>query len=185
MSEDSTVEPIKKKWYVVHTYSGMEKSAETALRDRIKRSGLEDMFGEILLPTEEVSEVKNGKKRVSTRRLYSGYIFVNMAYSEETWHLVKNTPRITGFLGESASKPTPISDKEIEEIKQRMESSDEPRPRFEFQTGEQVRIKSGPFADFNGTIDEVDYERNRLRVIVSIFSRDTPVELTFADVEKS
>ncbi|MCD8338941.1 MAG: transcription termination/antitermination protein NusG [Burkholderiales bacterium] len=174
-----------KKWYVVHTYSGMEKSAESALRERIKRSELDEMFGEILVPTEDVSEVKNGKKRVSTRRLYSGYIFVNMSLNEETWHLVKNTPRITGFLGESANKPTPISNLEIDAIKKRMESADEPRPRFEFQTGEQVRIKSGPFADFNGTIDEVDYERNRLRVIVSIFSRDTPVELTFTDVEKN
>ncbi len=175
-----------KKWYVVHTYSGMEKSAKSALEERIKRFGLEEEFAEILLPTEDVSEVRNGKKRVSTRRMYSGYIFVEMNLTEETWHLVKNTPRITGFLGGSANRPTPISAAEIELIKKKMEAGAEaPRPRFEFEVGEQVRIKTGPFADFTGNIDEVNYEKNRLRVIVSIFSRDTPVELTFNEVEKT
>ncbi len=174
-----------KKWYVVHTYSGMEKSAETALRDRIKRAGLEDSFDEILVPTEDVSEVKDGKKRVSKRRMYSGYIFVNMLMNDETWHLVKNTPRITGFLGGSANKPTPIPSREIEEIKQKMEDrTDRPRPRFEFTVGEKVRITTGPFADFEGYINEVDYDRNKIIVIVSIFSRDTPVELNFNEVEK-
>ncbi len=174
-----------KKWYVIHTYSGMEKSAETALRDRIKRAGLEDAFDEILVPTEDVSEVKDGKKRVSTRRMYSGYIFVNMLMNDETWHLVKNTPRITGFLGGSANRPTPLPTKEIEEIKKRMEDrTDTPRPRFQFEVGEEVRITSGPFADFEGYIDEVSYEINKLVVIVSIFSRDTPVELAFNEVEK-
>ncbi len=153
MSEDGM------KWYVVHTYSGMEKSAEAGLLERIKRLEKEEFFGEILVPTEDVAEVKNGKKRVTTRRLYSGYIFVKMIFNDETWHLVKNTPRITGFLGGSpgnGNNPTPIPEKEIELIKKRMEAgADVPRPRFEFQVGEQVRINSGPCADFYGTIDEV------------------------------
>ena len=159
------------KWYVVHTYSGMEKSAESALRERIAREGLQDYFEEILVPTEDISEVKNGKKRVSTRRMYSGYIFVKMIMNDETWHLVKNTARITGFLGGSANK---------------MEAGSEaPRPRVEFEVGGSVRIKNGPFTDFNGIIEEVNYDKNRLRVMVSIFGRDTPVELAFNEVEKA
>ena len=178
MSED-------KKWYVVHTYSGMEKSAEAALRDRIKRAELDDSFGEILVPTEDVSEVRNGKKRVSTRRMYSGYIFVNMIMNDETWHLVKNTPRITGFLGGSANRPTPLPAKDIIAIKNRIQEGEEaPRPRVEFEVGETVRIKNGPFTDFNGTIEDVNYDKDRLRVMVMIFGRATPVELTFAEVEK-
>lgn len=174
-----------KKWYVVHTYSGMEKSAEAALRERIKRAELEDSFGEILVPTEDVSEVKNGKKRVTTRRMYSGYIFVNMTMNDETWHLVKNTPRITGFLGGSANRPSPLPSKEVEVIKARMQQgTDVPRPRVEFEVGETVRIKNGPFTDFNGTIEDVNYDKDKLRVMVMIFGRATPVELTFGEVEK-
>lgn len=174
------------KWYVVHTYSGMEKSAETALRERIKRADLEDCFAEILVPTEDVSEVRNGKKRVSTRRMYSGYIFVKMLMNDETWHLVKNTPRITGFLGGSANRPSPIPEKEILAIQNKMEAGAEtPRPRVEFEVGGSVRIKAGPFTDFNGIIEEVNYDKNRLRVMVSIFGRDTPVELAFNEVEKA
>ena len=162
------------KWYVVHTYSGMEKSAESALRERIAREGLQDYFEEILVPTEDISEVKNGKKRVSTRRMYSGYIFV------------KNTARITGFLGGSANKPSPLPAKDIEAIKSKMEAGSEaPRPRVEFEVGGSVRIKNGPFTDFNGIIEEVNYDKNRLRVMVSIFGRDTPVELAFNEVEKA
>ena len=174
------------KWYVVHTYSGMEKSAESALRERIAREGLQDYFEEILVPTEDISEVKNGKKRVSTRRMYSGYIFVKMIMNDETWHLVKNTARITGFLGGSANKPSPLPAKDIEAIKSKMEAGSEaPRPRVEFEFGGSVRIKNGPFTDFNGIIEEVNYDKNRLRVMVSIFGRDTPVELAFNEVEKA
>ena len=174
------------KWYVVHTYSGMEKSAESALRERIAREGLQDYFEEILVPTEDISEVKNGKKRVSTRRMYSGYIFVKMIMNDETWHLVKNTARITGFLGGSANKPSPLPAKDIEAIKSKMEAGSEaPRPRVEFEGGGSVRIKNGPFTDFNGIIEEVNYDKNRLRVMVSIFGRDTPVELAFNEVEKA
>ena len=172
------------KWYVVHTYSGMEKSAEQALRERIKRMELEDYFGEILVPTEDVAEVKNGVRRVTERRMYSGYIFVNMVLTEETWHLVKNTPRITGFLGGSANKPTPLPTREIQAIKAKMEGNDAPRPRVEFEVGGSVRIKNGPFTEFNGIIEDVNYEKNRLRVKVQIFGRETPVELSFNEVEK-
>ena len=155
------------KWYVVHTYSGMEKSAESALRERIAREGLQDYFEEILVPTEDISEVKNGKKRVSTRRMYSGYIFVKMIMNDETWHLVKNTARITGFLGGSANKPSPLPAKDIEAIKSKMEAGSEaPRPRVEFEVGGSVCIKNGPFTDFNGIIEEVNYDKNRLRVMV-------------------
>lgn len=177
--------PGDMKWYVVHTYSGMEKSAESALRERIKRSGLEGSFGEILVPTEEVAEVKNGKRKITSRRMYSGYIFVNMEMNDETWHLVRNTPRITGFLGGSANRPSPLPVSEILAIKKKMEEGeDTPRPKVEFEVGETVRIKEGPFTDFNGTIEEVNYEKNRLRVMVLIFGRATPVELTFSEVDK-
>ena len=173
------------KWYVIHTYSGMEKSAETALKERSKRAGLEDSFGEILLPTEDVAEVRNGKKRVSTRRMYSGYIFVNMIMNDETWHLVKNTPRITGFLGGSANRPSPLPAREIDVIKKKMADGNEaPRPRVEFEVGESVRIKNGPFTEFKGIIEDVNYDKNRLRVKVLIFGRETPVELAFNEVEK-
>ena len=159
------------KWYVVHTYSGMEKSAESALRERIAREGLQDCFEEILVPTED---------------MYSGYIFVKMIMNDETWHLVKNTARITGFLGGSANKPSPLPAKDIEAIKSKMEAGSEaPRPRVEFEVGGSVRIKNGPFTDFNGIIEEVNYDKNRLRVMVSIFGRDTPVELAFNEVEKA
>ena len=160
------------KWYVIHTYSGMEKSAESALRERIKRAGLEDSFGEILLPTEDVAEVRNGKKRVSTRRMYSGYIFVNMIMNDETWHLVKN-------------RPSPLPTREIDVIKKKMADGNEaPRPRVEFEVGESVRIKNGPFTEFKGIIEDVNYDKNRLRVKVLIFGRETPVELAFNEVEK-
>lgn len=179
MSED------KMKWYIIHTYSGMENSAKNALEERIKRAELQDLFGEILVPTEDVEEVKNNKKKVITRRLYSGYLFVKMVFNDETWHLVKNTPRITGFLGGSPNRPTPISQKEIDEIKKKMEDGQEkPKPKIEFQVGEVVRIKEGAFSDFEGTIDEVIYDKSKLRVMVSIFGRETPVELAFSEVEK-
>jgi len=175
----------KMKWYIVHTYSGMENSAKNALIERVKRAELNDLFGEILVPTENVVETKNNKKRVVSRRLYSGYLFVQMVFNDETWHLVKNTPRITGFLGGSPNKPSPISEAEIENIKQTMQEGERaPKPRVEFQVGEAVRIKEGAFQDFEGTIDEVSYEKSKLRVMVSIFGRDTPVELAFSEVEK-
>lgn len=173
------------KWYVVHTYSGMEKSAEAGLRERIKRAELQDCFGEILVPTEDVTEVRNGKKRISSRRMYSGYIFVHMIMNDETWHLVKNTARITGFLGGQANRPSPIPQREIDAIKRSMEAGlESPKPRVAFDVGETVRIKDGAFADFNGVIEDVNYDKSKLRVTVSIFGRDTPVELGFSEVDK-
>ncbi|MFQ9939023.1 MAG: transcription termination/antitermination protein NusG [Parasutterella excrementihominis] len=173
------------KWYVVHTYSGMEKSAESALRERIAREGLQDCFEEILVPTEDISEVKNGKS-VFPPAVCTRLHLRQMIMNDETWHLVKNTARITGFLGGSANKPSPLPAKDIEAIKSKMEAGSEaPRPRVEFEVGGSVRIKNGPFTDFNGIIEEVNYDKNRLRVMVSIFGRDTPVELAFNEVEKA
>lgn len=173
------------KWYVVHTYSGMEKSAASALEERIKRAELGDAFGEILVPSEDIQESRNGKKRVVSRRLYPGYIFVLMEMNDETWHLVKNTPRITGFLGGSANRPSPIPQSQIDAIKQQVSAGEgTPRHKVTFEVGEEVRIKNGAFTDFNGSIEEVNYDKNRLRVMVSIFGRETPVELDFSEVEK-
>ena len=174
------------RWYVVHAYSGQEKSIQAALVDRIKRSGMADKFGEVLVPTEEVVEMKSGQKAISERRFFPGYILVQMDMTDETWHLVKSTPKVTGFIGGSAMRPTPISDKEVANIlHQVQEGVEKPRPKFSFQPGEMVRIKDGPFADFNGTVEDVNFEKSKLRVNVSIFGRLTPVELDFGQVEKA
>ena len=173
------------RWYVVHAYSGQEKSIQAALLDRIKRSGMADKFGEVLVPVEEVVEMKSGQKAISERRFFPGYILVQMDMTDETWHLVKSTPKVTGFIGGSAMRPTPISDKEVANIlHQVQEGVDRPKPSISFEIGEQVRVSDGPFASFNGTVEEVDEARSRLKVAVSIFGRATPVELEFGQVEK-
>ena len=175
-----------KRWYVVHAYSGMEKSVKKALVERVARSGMEHQFGEILVPTEEVVEVKNGHKSVTERRFFPGYVLVEMDMTDESWHLVKNTAKVTGFVGGKANRPTPISQKEVEKIMAQMqEGVEKPRPKTLFEVGEMVRVKEGPFTDFNGNVEEVNYEKSRLRVSVTIFGRATPVELEFGQVEKA
>jgi transcriptional antiterminator NusG len=174
-----------KRWYVVHAYSGMEKSVARNLQERINRAGLQGHFGRILVPTEEVVEIKGGKKSISERRLYSGYVLVEMEMTDVAWHLVKTTAKVTGFLGGSANRPSPLSQKEVDEILLRMrEGYEKPRPKVLFEVGEMVRIKEPPFTDFNGNVEEVNYEKNKLRVSVTIFGRSTPVELDFGQVEK-
>lgn len=177
---------MSKRWYVVHVYSGMEKSVQRTLVDRIARADLETSFGQILVPSEEVVEVKGGKKSISERRIFPGYVLVEMDLTDETWHLVKSTPRVTGFLGGSGNRPAPISEKEVEKILSQMEEGvEKPRPKILFEVGEMVRVKEGPFADFNGNVEEVNYEKSKVRVSVTIFGRSTPVELDFAQVEKT
>ena len=174
------------RWYVVHAYSGQEKSIQAALIDRIKRSGMQDKFGQVLVPTEEVVEMKQGAKAISERRFFPGYILVQMDMTDETWHLVKSTPKVTGFIGGSAMRPTPISDKEVENIlHQVQEGVEKPKPKVLFEVGENVRVTEGPFTDFNGVVESVNYEKNRLQVAVQILGRSTPVELDFGQVEKA
>lgn len=192
MSESVAPEPMNltptgnKRWYVVHAYSGMEKSVMKALQERVERAGMQDKFGRILVPTEEVVEVKNGQKSITERRFYPGYVLVEMEMTDESWHLVKNTNKVTGFVGGKPNKPTPISQKEVEKILTQMqEGVEKPRPKTLFEVGEMVRVKEGPFTDFNGNVEEVNYEKSRLRVSVTIFGRATPVELEFGQVEKA
>jgi transcription termination/antitermination protein NusG len=179
-------EQMSKRWYVVHAYSGMEKSVAKAIQERIDRSGMPEKFGEILVPTEEVVEMKNGQRKIAERRFFPGYVIINMEMTDDTWHLVKNTNKVTGFVGGHGNKPTAISEKEVEKIMaQVLEGVEKPRPKVLFEVGEMVRIKEGPFADFNGNVEEVNYEKSRLTVSVTIFGRATPVELEFAQVEKT
>ncbi len=174
------------RWYVVHAYSGMEKAAERNILERVQRQGMQDKFGRILVPTEEVVEVKNGQKRTTERKFFPGYVFVEMVMDDDTWHLVKNTGKVTGFVGGAKNRPAPISEDEVQKIiGQMQEGSDKPRHKVEFVVGEYVRVKDGPFTDFNGTVEEVNYEKNKLRVSVTIFGRATPVELEFNQVEKT
>ncbi|MEP3857314.1 MULTISPECIES: transcription termination/antitermination protein NusG [Porticoccus] len=174
------------RWYVVHAYSGYEKKVAAALRERVALYGMEDRFGEILVPTEEVVEIRGGQKRKSERKFFPGYVLVQMELGDDTWHLVKETPRVMGFIGGKADKPAPITDKEAEMILQRVQDSeDKPRPKTVFEAGEVVRVTDGPFNDFNGVVEEVNYDKSRLRVSVSIFGRSTPVELEFTQVEKA
>lgn len=176
---------MSKRWYVVHVYSGMEKSVHKALLEKIERAGLQTSFGRILVPSEEVIEVKGGQKSITERRIFPGYVLVEMDLTDETWHLVKNTNRVTGFLGGSGNRPTPISEKEVEKILSQIEEGGEkPRPKILFEVGETLRVKEGPFADFNGNVEEVNYEKSKVRVSVTIFGRATPVELDFSQVEK-
>ena len=172
-------------WYAVQVFSSMEKSVKAALEERIARSDFQDQFGDILVPVEEVVEMKSGVKKISERRLYPGYVLVQMAMSDASWHLIKSTPRVTAFIGGSAQKPTPIKDKEVEIILQRMDDSkSNPTQKMTFEKGEAVRVIDGPFKDFSGNIEEVNYEKSRLQVAVLIFGRSTPVELEFGQVEK-
>ena len=174
------------RWYVVHAYSGQEKSIQAALLERIRRSGMQDKFGQVLVPVEEVVEMKGGQKALSERRFFPGYILVQMEMTDETWHLVKSTPKVTGFIGGTANKPTPISEKEVENIlHQVQEGVEKPKPKVLFEPGENVRVTEGPFTDFNGTVEEVNYEKSKIRVSVLIFGRATPVELDFGQVEKA
>ena len=189
MSEDQNVvtteSGIPKRWYVVHAYSGMEKAVERNLRERIDRAGMQDKFGRILVPTEEVVELKNGKKAVTERRFFPGYVLVEMVMDDDTWHLVKHTSKVTGFVGGARNRPAPISEDEVLKIVSQMqEGSDKPRHKVEFTVGEYVRVKDGPFTDFNGNVEEVNYEKSKVRVSVTIFGRATPVELEFGQVEK-
>ncbi len=172
-------------WYVVHTYSQFEKSVSRALAERVQREGMQDKFGQILVPVEEVVELKGGQKSISERKFFPGYVLVEMEMTDESWHLVKNTPKVTGFLGGSAMRPTPISEKEVQTIMDQMQAGvEKPKPKVLFEVGEVVRVKEGPFTDFTGMVEEVNYDKNKIRVAVTIFGRATPVELEFGQVEK-
>jgi transcriptional antiterminator NusG len=174
------------RWYVVHAYSGYEKKVATALKERIDLHGMGDRFGDVLVPTEEVVEMKNGQKRKSERKFFPGYVLVQMELDDDTWHLVKETPRVMGFIGGKADAPAPITDAEAQAILRRVEDGTEkPRPKTLFEPGEMVRVVDGPFNDFNGVVEEVNYEKSRLNVAVLIFGRSTPVELEFSQVEKT
>ena len=177
---------MSKRWYVVHAYSGYEKKVATALKERIELHNMQDSFGEVLVPTEEVVEMRGGQKRRSERKFFPGYVLVQMDLNDDAWHLVKETPRVMGFIGGKADKPAPITEKEANAILQRVDDSvDKPKPKTLFEPGEMVRVTDGPFNDFNGVVEEVNYEKSRLRVAVLIFGRSTPVELEFGQVEKA
>ncbi|MBA3023818.1 MAG: transcription termination/antitermination protein NusG [Gammaproteobacteria bacterium] len=177
---------MAKRWYVVHTYSQFEKSVQRALLERIERTGMQDMFGQVLVPVEEVVELKSGQKSISERKFFPGYMLVEMEMTDDTWHLVKSLPKVTGFLGGSAMKPSPISQKEVDTIMEQMQAGvEKPRPKVLFEVGESVRVKEGPFTDFNGMVEDVNYDKSKLRVAVTIFGRSTPVELNFGQVEKA
>jgi transcriptional antiterminator NusG len=176
---------MSKRWYVVHAYSGFESHVKRSLQERVERAGMQDLFGEILVPTEEVVEMRGGAQRRSERKFFPGYVLVQMEMTDETWHLVKDVPKVMGFIGGTGDRPAPISDKEAEAILQRMqEGVDKPRPKILFEPGEVVRVTDGPFNDFNGVVEEVDYDKSRLKVSVLIFGRSTPVDLEFGQVEK-
>jgi transcriptional antiterminator NusG len=178
--------PSNLRWYVVHAYSGMEKAVERNLRERIDRSGMQEKFGRILVPTEEVVELKGGKKSVTERRFFPGYVLVEMLMDDDTWHLVKHTNKVTGFVGGAKNRPAPISEAEVAKIVNQMqEGIEKPRPKVEWTVGELVRVKEGPFTDFHGNVEDVNYEKSKLRVSVTIFGRSTPVELDFSQVEKA
>jgi transcriptional antiterminator NusG len=177
---------MSKRWYVVHAYSGFEQQVKRSLEERIRRFGMEDRFGDILVPTEEVVEMRGGQQRKSERKFFPGYVLVQMEMSDETWHLVKEVPRVMGFIGGKADRPAPISDKEADAILQRVqEGIEKPRPKVLFEPGEVVRVVDGPFNDFNGVVEDVDYDKSRLKVSVLIFGRSTPVDLEFSQVEKA
>jgi transcriptional antiterminator NusG len=185
VTPDTVAPATNKRWYVVHAYSGMEKAVERNLRERIDRSEMQDKFGRILVPMEEVVELKNGKKSVSERRFFPGYVLVEMEMADDTWHLVKHTSKVTGFVGGAKNRPSPISEAEVLKIVHQMqEGVEKPRPKVQWEVGELVRIKEGPFTDFNGAVEDVNYDKSKVRVSVTIFGRATPVELDFAQVEK-
>jgi len=176
---------MAQQWYVVHAFSGFEKQVARSLEEHIRNAGMEDMFGDIMVPTEEVVEMKGGQKRTTQRKFFPGYVLVKMEMNDDTWRLVKSVPKVTGFIGGTATKPAPITEKEAQAILlQVQEGVDKPKPKFSFEPGELVRVIDGPFADFNGTVEDVNFEKAKLRVSVSIFGRMTPVELDFSQVEK-
>lgn len=184
-SPESFASTANKRWYVVHAYSGMEKAVERNLRERIDRSEMKEKFGRILVPMEEVVELKNGKRSVSERRFFPGYVLVEMEMGDDSWHLVKHTNKVTGFVGGAKTRPSPISESEVLKIVSQMqEGVEKPRPKVQWEVGELVRIKEGPFTDFNGSVEDVNYDKSKVRVAVTIFGRATPVELDFAQVEK-
>lgn len=173
------------RWYVVHAYSGFEKSVQKALAERIERAGMAHMFGQILVPVEEVVEVRSGQRSISERKFFPGYVLVEMEMTDETWHLVKSTPKVSGFIGGMGMRPTPITQKEADHLMRQMqEGVEKPRPKVQFEVGETLRVTDGPFADFNAMVEDINYEKNRLKVSVSIFGRATPVEVDFSQVEK-
>jgi len=173
-----------RQWYIVHTYSGFEKKVAESLQQRVQAYGLQDEIGEVLIPTEDVVEMRAGKKVVSSKRFFPGYILVEMIMSDHAWHVVKNTPKVTGFVGAGA-KPTPLTREEVDQIlNQVTEAAESPKPKYTFEPGDQVRINEGPFTSFNGVVDDVNIDRNTLKVMVTIFGRATPVELDFLQVEK-
>lgn len=174
------------RWYVVHAYSGFENRVKQSLLERIDRGGMQDKFGEIMVPTEEVVEMREGQKRRSERKFFPGYVLVQMDMDDDTWHLVKEVPKVLGFIGGTSDRPAPITDKEANAILQRVqEGAEKPRPKVLFEPGEVVRVIDGPFNDFNGVVEEVNYEKSKLRVAVMIFGRSTPVDLDFGQVEKA
>jgi len=182
----ATQENMDLRWYIVHAYSGMEKAVERNIAERVARAGMQQKFGRVLVPTEEVVEMKNGQRKTTERRLFPGYVFVEMVMDDETWHLVKHTNKVTGFVGGAKNRPAPISEAEVQKIVAQMQQgADKPRHKVEFVVGEYIRVKEGPFTDFNGTVEEVNYEKNKMRVSVTIFGRATPVELEFNQVEKT
>ena len=177
---------MARRWYVIHAYSGFEKQVKRSLEERIERTGMQDLFGEVLIPTEEVVEMTGGQKRKSDRKFFPGYVLLEMVMTDETWHLVKDVPKVMGFIGGTAERPAPITEREADAILNRVrEGVDKPRPKVLFEPGEMVRVVDGPFNDFNGVVEEVNYDKSRLRVAVLIFGRSTPVELEFHQVEKS
>jgi transcriptional antiterminator NusG len=174
------------RWYVVHAYSGMEKAVERNIQERINRSGMTNKFGRILVPMEEVVEIKNGQKKTTERKFFPGYVLVEMVMDDDTWHLVKHTNKVTGFVGGVKNRPSPISEAEVLKIVSQMqEGTEKPRHKVEFVVGEFVRVKDGPFTDFNGSVEDVNYEKSKVRVAVTIFGRSTPVELEFSQIEKT
>ena len=174
------------RWYVVHAYSGMEKAVERNIVERIGRAGMQDKFGRILVPMEEVVEIKNGQKKTTERKFFPGYVLVEMVMNDDTWHLVKHTNKVTGFVGGAKNRPAPISEAEVMKIVNQMqEGTEKPRHKVEFMVGEFVRIKDGPFTDFNGSVEDVNYDKSKVRVSVTIFGRSTPVELDFSQIEKT
>ena len=175
---------MTKQWYIIHTYSGFEQKVKEGLRQRTEALGMQDAIGDILIPTEEVVEMRDGKKVVSSKKFFPGYILVNMEMSDHAWHVVKNTPKVTGFVGSGAS-PTPLSQEEVDRIiNQVVVSQEKPKPKFVFKEGEHVRIIDGPFSNFTGSVEDVNTDKNTLKVMVTIFGRSTPVELDFLQVEK-
>ncbi|ABF14230.1 transcription termination/antitermination protein NusG [Candidatus Palibaumannia cicadellinicola] len=178
-------EVSQKRWYVIQAFSGLEGRVAQSLREHIKLYATEKLFGEVIVPTEEVVEIRGGQRRKSERKFFPGYVLVHMVMNDSSWHLVRNVPRVMGFIGGTSDRPSPISDKEVLAIMNRLQKTgDKPRPKTLFEPGELVRVNDGPFADFNGVVEEVDYDKSRLKVSVSIFGRTTPVELDFSQVEK-